>query len=173
MVPLAAALSIPLTAAGGAPLPQRDLVLVLSAAAIVTSLIGQGFTLEPLARLAGFGPAAPGPGHEQTTARLRLAQAGLARLDELAKDGAAPGEVTGPLRASLQARIGTTRARLQQGPRTPAGARTERDLRGDLITAENAELSRLYQAGTISAATRRRLQRNLDLETAQLTERHQ
>src|SRR5262249_40359430 len=81
--------------------------------------IGQGLTLEPLARRAGFGPAVPGPGHEETAARRRLAQAGLARLDELAKDGAAAGEVTGPLRASLQARIGTTRARLQHGPRTP------------------------------------------------------
>ena len=47
----------------GPPLPQRDLVLVLAAAAIVISLVVQGFTLEPLARLAGFGPrtAPPGP----------------------------------------------------------------------------------------------------------------
>jgi hypothetical protein len=36
--------------------------------------------------------------------------------------------------------------------------------------AETAELSRLYDAGTIGAATRRRLQRNLDLETTRLTE---
>ena len=47
---------------------------------------------------------------------------------------------------------------------------TERVLRGDLIAAETAELSRLYHAGTISAATRRRLQHSLDLETARLTE---
>ena len=55
VVPLAAALSIPLTTASGAALPQRDLVLVVTAAAIVVSLIAQGFTLEPLARFAGFG----------------------------------------------------------------------------------------------------------------------
>jgi len=42
--------------------------------------------------------------------------------------------------------------------------------RGDLIAAENAELSRLYDAGDIGAATRQRLQRNLDLETARLAE---
>src|SRR5215469_16813355 len=87
VVPLAAALSIPLTTASGAALPQRNLVLVLAAAAIVISLIVQGFTLEPLARFAGFGQAAAGgPGHEETIARLRLAEAGLARLDELAGD---------------------------------------------------------------------------------------
>jgi NhaP-type Na+/H+ or K+/H+ antiporter len=61
VVLLAAALSIPLTTAGGNAPPQRDLVLVLATATIVISLIVQGFTLEPLARLAGFGPAATGP----------------------------------------------------------------------------------------------------------------
>ncbi len=171
VVPLAAALSIPLTTASGAALPQRDLVLVLAAAAIVISLIVQGFTLEPLARFAGFGQAtAAGPGHEETIARLRLAEAGLARLDELADDGAAPDEVIDRLRTSLQARIGNVRARLDQESGTEPGALTERELRGDLLAAENAELSRLYETGTISAATRRRLQRTLDLETARLSE---
>jgi CPA1 family monovalent cation:H+ antiporter len=172
VVPLAAALSIPLTTASGAALPQRDLVLVLAAAAIVISLIVQGFTLEPLARLAGFGPAAAGPRHEETVARLRMAEAGLARLDELAEGSAAPDEVIDRLRTSLQARIGTTRARLDQGADGAGTALTERELRGDLIAAETAELSRLYDAGTISAATRRRLQRSLDLEIARLTEGH-
>jgi CPA1 family monovalent cation:H+ antiporter len=170
VVPLAAALSIPLTTTGGAPLPQRDLVLVLAAATIVISLIVQGFTLELLAHLAGFAPATASPRHEETIARLHMAEAGLARLDELADSGAAPDEAIDRLRASLQARIGTTRARLDQDPGAEPGALTERELRGDLITAESAELSRLYQAGTISADTRRRLQRNLDLETARLTE---
>jgi CPA1 family monovalent cation:H+ antiporter len=173
VVPLAAALSIPLTTAGGAPLPQRDLVLVLAATTIVISLIVQGFTLEPLARFAGFGPTGASPLHEETLARLRMAEAGLARLDELADDHAAPDEVIDRLRVTLQARIGTTRTRLDQGPGTGPGALTERELRGDLITAESTELSRLYDAGTISAGTRRRLQRNLDLETARLTEGHQ
>jgi hypothetical protein len=42
VVPLAAALSIPLTAANGTPLPQRDLLLVLAVTVIVTSLTFQG-----------------------------------------------------------------------------------------------------------------------------------
>jgi CPA1 family monovalent cation:H+ antiporter len=173
VVPLAAALSIPLTTTGGAPLPQRDLVLVLTAATIVISLIVQGFTLEPLARLAGFGPAVPGPGHEETLARLRMAEAGLARLEELAEDGAAPDAVIDRLRASMQARIGTARARIDPSPDAAGTALNEQELRGDLITAESAELTQLYDAGSISAATRRRLQRDLDLETARLTEGHQ
>src|SRR5262249_26340394 len=141
---------------------------------IVISLIVQGFTLEPLARLAGFAPAATAnPRHGETLARLHMAEAGLARLDELAESGAAPAAVIDQLRTSLQARIGTTRARMDRSPGAAATALTERELRGQLITAESAELSRLYQDGTISAATCRLLQRNLDLETTRLTEGQQ
>jgi len=67
---LASAAAVAAVAGATGPLPQRDLVLVLAAATIVLSLIVQGFTLEPLARLAGFGPA-------ETLARLRMAEAGL------------------------------------------------------------------------------------------------
>jgi monovalent cation/hydrogen antiporter len=56
---------------------------VLATAVIVISLIVQGLTLEPLVRLAGI--ARPGDAQqEETVARLRLAEAALARLDELA-----------------------------------------------------------------------------------------
>ena len=61
VVPLAAALSIPLTTATGSALPERDLVLVLATAVIAISLIVQGLTLEPLVRFAGISLAAPTP----------------------------------------------------------------------------------------------------------------
>jgi CPA1 family monovalent cation:H+ antiporter len=102
-----------------------------------------------------------------------MAEAALARLEELAEGSAAPDEMIDRLRGSLQARIGTARARTRPSSSAASTALTERELRGDLITAEAAELSRLYDAGSISAATRRRLQRNLDLETARLAEGHQ
>jgi monovalent cation/hydrogen antiporter len=178
VVPLAATLSIPLTTNAGTPLPQRDLVLVLAVTAIVISLVVQGFTLEPLARLAGFGPSdrgASGPGHEETIARLRLAEAGLARLDEMAAEDEVPDAVIDRLRAGLQARVGTTRADLD--PETPPApedpdreSRTEPEIRRELIAAENAELARLFADGTITAATRQRLQHSLDLEVARLAE---
>ena len=169
VVPLAAALSIPLTSASGAPLARRDLILVLATTVIVVSLIVQGLTLEPLARFAGI--AQPGTArHEETIARLRLAEAGLARLDELADSDAAPDAVIDRVRASLQARIGHSRARIDGTPPPEPDGLTERELRRDLITAENAELTRLYQDGTISAATRQRLQRGLDLEATRLSD---
>ena len=168
VVPLAAALSIPLTTASGAPLPRRDLILVLAAAVIVVSLVVQGLTLEPLVRRAGI--ARPDAvRHEETVARLRLAQAALARLDELAAGECAADDVIDRARAGLQARIGHTRARID-GTRAPEpDGLTDRDLRRDLNTAESAELARLYDDGTISQATRQQLQHGLDLEAARLS----
>jgi hypothetical protein len=67
-------------------------------------------------------------------------------------------------------RIRNTRARINRSQETEPGAISERELQGDLITAENAELSRLFEAGAIAAATRRRLRRRLDPEITRLTE---
>ncbi len=172
VVPLAAALSIPLTSASGAPLPQRDLVLVLATAVIVVSLIVQGLTLEPLARFAGITRPATATRRKETVARLRLAETALARLDELAGSDAAPDAVIDRVRAGLQARIGHARADMDGIPAPEPGGLTERELRRDLIGAENAELARLYEDGTISAASRQRLQRGLDLEAARLSDQH-
>ena len=169
VVPLAAALSIPLTSASGAPLAQRDLILVLATAVIVVSLIVQGLTLEPLARFTGIARPADAR-HEETVARLRLAEAALARLDELAGEDAAPDTTIDRVRASLQARTGRTRARIDGSHGPEPDGLTERELRRDLIGTENNELTRLYEDGTISAATRQRLQRSLDLEATRLTD---
>jgi monovalent cation/hydrogen antiporter len=171
VVPLAAALSIPLTSASGSALPDRDLVLVLTTAVIVISLVVQGLTLEPLARFAGI--ARPASQHEETMARVHLAEAALARLDELASDEAAPDAVIDRARASLEARIGRGQARTGH-PRPPeTGGLSDRELRRDLLGAENAELARLYDSGAVSPATRQRLQHSLDLEAARLgDERH-
>ena len=142
---------------------------MLATAVIVVSLIVQGLTLEPLARFAGIARPATAR-HEETIARLRLAEAALARLEEVAGSDGAPDAVIDRVRGSLQARIGHTRARIDGTPAPEPGGLTERELRRDLIGAENAELTRLYETGTIGAATRQRLQRNLDLEATRLSD---
>jgi CPA1 family monovalent cation:H+ antiporter len=169
VVPLAAALSIPLTAADGTPLAHRDLILVLAIAAIVISLIVQGLTLGPLVRLAGIGR--PGDARqEESVARLRLAEAALARLDELAVDGEAAGDALDRARTTLEARIGRARARAEDSQAAEPDGLTDRELRRALNAAEHAELARLYDDGTIAAATQQRLQRGLDLEATRLSD---
>ena len=117
VVPLAAALSIPLTTASGNALPQRDLVLVIAAASIVFSLLAQGFTLEPLVRIAGLGHVgATARHHEEAIARVRLAEAALARLDELSDSEEVSDALVDRVRASLQARIGSAHAPSAKDP---------------------------------------------------------
>jgi len=169
VVPLAAALSIPLTTSSGAPLPQRDLLLVLAVTVIVISLIVQGLTLEPLVRRTALGQPAAGAWQEETAARLRLAEAGIARLDELAASEDIPDVEIDRLRRALNARVRYARGRLHQDGDATREGRSGRDIHRDVIAAENAELASMYAAGTISAATRQRLQRVLDLELARLS----
>jgi monovalent cation/hydrogen antiporter len=163
VVPLAAALSIPLTASDGTPLPQRDLLLVLTVTVIVISLITQGLTLQPLVRRTAIAQPLASTRQEEATARLRIAEAGIARLDELAASEEIPGAVIDRIRGVLGARI--DRARTQIGADGDRGSElTERDVHRDVITAQGGELARLYADGTISAATCQKLQRTLDLE---------
>ncbi|HEY9243514.1 MAG TPA: Na+/H+ antiporter [Streptosporangiaceae bacterium] len=168
VVPLAAALSIPLTTDSGAPLPERNLLLVLAVTVIVISLIAQGLTLEPLVRRTAVGQPVASTQQEEAAARLRLAEAGLARLDELAASEEVPDVEIDRIRRVLNTRVGDARARLHDDGGAGHDARSRRDIHRDVIAAENAELASLYAAGAISAASRHRLQRALDLELARL-----
>ena len=79
VVPLAAALSIPLTAHGGAALTARPLLLVLVSGVVVITLLVQGFSLAPMVRWAGVAVPPQSLQQEHAHARLRIAAAGLAR----------------------------------------------------------------------------------------------
>jgi monovalent cation/hydrogen antiporter len=170
VVPLAAALSIPLTTGSGAPVPGRDLVLVLAAAVIVLSLLAQGLTLEPLVRGAGIARPAAAARHEATLARLRITEAGLSWLEQLTVDAAAPDDMIDRLRRSLQARSRALED--DDGPATDGSgtAHAYAGLRRSLLTAQRDELTRLHADGEIGDATRRRIQRQLDLEETGLTD---
>ena len=166
VVPLAAALSIPLTTSSGAALPGRDLVVLLTTAVIVITLVVQGFTLAPLVRRAGIALAPDDVRLEHIAARLQLARAGLSHLDYLTEAEAAPESVIKQLRTMWQNRIDRINEPMDGEP--PAA--TYRQLRQDLLDVESAELDRLYHDGAISDTTRRQIQRSLDLEHTGLGE---
>jgi CPA1 family monovalent cation:H+ antiporter len=168
VVPLAAALSIPLTLSNGTALPERDVVLLLTITVIVITLVVQGFTLAPLVRYAGIALAEDDVRDEHTAARLQLAHAGLSHLDHLTETETAPEFVIEALRASWRNRI--ERIQEHRNSAAPQAASIYRQLRRDLLDVENAELDRLYHDGTISDTTRRQIQRSLDLEHARLGE---
>lgn len=170
VVPLAAALSIPLVTPAGTALAGRDLVLLLTISVIVITLVVQGFTLAPLVRRAGVAISSDDAREEHTTTRLLLARTGLAHLDDLTQSEGAPEFVIDQLRTSWEARI--DRIQTDESPEAaePSSALAYRQLRRHLLAIESAELNRLYESGTVTDATRRRIQRQLDLEHAALSD---
>ena len=167
VVPLAAALSIPLADAAGRPLPHRDLLLVLATAVIVISLVVQGFTLAPLVRRTDLAVPPAHVADEYAGARLQVAQVGLAYVDEMDVLEAVPVVVLERVRRSLQTRVELA----QEDDADPAGIRqTYRQVRRDVVAAQSRELARMYAAGTVGEATRRRIQRQLDLEDARFSD---
>jgi Na+/H+ antiporter len=170
VVPLAAALSIPLTTDSGSPLAHRELVLLLTTAVIVITLVVQGFTLAPLVRRAGIALTPADVRDEHQRARLRLTEAGLARLEEISDAEAAPELLVEQLRGTWQDRMDRIQKRNTGESPDRSHAASYRRLRRQLLAAERAELTRLFDAGAITDATRRRIQRTLDLEDAGLGE---
>jgi len=167
VVPLAAALSLPLTAEDGSTLPNRALLLVLVTGTVVITLLVQGFTLAPMVAWAGVAVAPGTLQQEDTAARLRLARAALIRLEELADTDGAPPMVIERLRGEYATRIAYTADAADLGE-TPALVTAYRLLRRDLIEVEQGELDRLHSSGEIADKTRRKLQRMLDLEDVTL-----
>jgi monovalent cation/hydrogen antiporter len=144
--------------------------VVLATTVIVISLVVQGFTLAPLVRRAGVAVHPSTAQQEYELARLRTAQAALARLEELEDIEAVPQVVAERLRVGLIDRIEVGELRLDGQDDTGSISATYRKIRQDLIASESAELTRLHDAGEISEPTRRTVQRMLDLQETALNE---
>ena len=103
VVSLAAALALPLTLPSGEPFPGRNLLIFLTFAVILATLVGQGLSLPLIIR--GLGIAGEGGQvGEEAHARLFLAEAALARMAQL--EGEWPGhtELIDRLRAEYRHR---------------------------------------------------------------------
>jgi CPA1 family monovalent cation:H+ antiporter len=168
VMPLAAALTIPLTTGSGAALPHRPLILVLTTGVVVLTLVVQGFTLAPAVRRSGIALEPRHTAREEARARGSLTVAALRELDRLADLEAVPEAVLEQARRRLRDRL--ARADADSDHAAAGTAEAQRALRRSLIDVQSAALQRLYEDGEISAPTRRRLQRGLDLEAAGLSE---
>ncbi|MET0474048.1 MAG: Na+/H+ antiporter [Mycobacterium sp.] len=82
-VSLAVALALPLSTADGSNFPQRDLILFLTFAVILFTLVVQGLTLPTLVRRLGVGDGNPDT-DEEIRARLMASKAAIAQIDALA-----------------------------------------------------------------------------------------
>src|SRR3989440_11859330 len=108
VVSLAAALAIPLTLANGQPFPHRDLILFVTFGVIILTLVGLGLMLPAVIRVLGVAHHRATERRRERdaelTARHQAMEAGLRRLEELARERGLSDEVAGVLRARHDAR---------------------------------------------------------------------
>ncbi|HEX2726555.1 MAG TPA: cation:proton antiporter, partial [Beijerinckiaceae bacterium] len=167
VVSLAAALAIPLATAGGAPFPQRDMILAVTFGVIVITLVGQGLLLPGVVKRLGFTRHSADERRSEHEAELAARAEALAtaqkRLEELADGGGMAPDVLAALRLRHDYRAARLPHRV--GDQADAAAAAA-DIRTKLIEIERAYIYRLLQDGRITDEARRRIERELDLEEA-------
>jgi monovalent cation/hydrogen antiporter len=156
-VSLAAALAIPAVAAGGVPVPQRELVIFLTFSVILVTLVGGGLTLPWLVRALKI-PADDDEESEELAAALTaMSQAAEARLDALEREG----RISAADKALLLKHYASRR-------RLPGAPVDEEDRRRfaaerEVLRAEREALARLRDDREIDNTVVRRIVRSLDV----------
>jgi CPA1 family monovalent cation:H+ antiporter len=167
VVSLAAALAIPFTLANGQPFPHRDLILFTTFGVIIITLVGLGLMLPAVIRWLGVARDRHEEHRQEHNAELAARQAamdaGLRRLEELTAERSLPPEVAEFFKGRAEQRrrllpkgVGDDEARER--------ASLQAELRLELIGAEREHLYELLRDGKITDESRRRLERELDLE---------
>ena len=159
-VSLAAALSVPLEA-DGEPFPGRVVLLVVTVAVILSTLVLQATTLGALLRRVEP-PDTSSESAQETAARRALADVALRRLDELEQSGAIPPGSAAPLRSVWE----QARARV-------VGEHREGEvdlvaLRLDLARVQGEELDRRRREGRLPPEVARAMRAELDLQEVRL-----
>jgi CPA1 family monovalent cation:H+ antiporter len=169
-VSLAAALAIPLSTDAGDAFPGRDLILFLTFAVILGTLVVQGLTLPAVIRLLRLEDDGADEAREEAKARIHAAGAALLRLEELAGEDWVRPDTAERIRGSYGFRRDRFEARLAQGGDDSIEVRSldYQRLRRELLDTERAAVHELRRAGEISDDVARRVERDLDLEDARL-----
>jgi CPA1 family monovalent cation:H+ antiporter len=165
VMPLAASLSIPLTTENHQPLPGRALVLTLTTAVVIFTLVVQGLSLAAVVNRSGLALEPEHTAREEADTRDALTRTALIHLDEITGLETVPEAALDRVRRRLDAQLDHGADTDEDG--SPSGRTVlaaYRELRREVIAVQTAELRRLYEDHRISDTTRRRLQHELDLE---------
>lgn len=168
-VSLAAALAIPLTTETGAAFPGRDLIVFLTFAVILATLVLQGLTLPLLIRVISMKVDGASETITELNARLAAAHAALSQLEELCTDERVPPESQERMRDYYEGRIRRYEAGIEAGGATEEYATSSaawRRWRLRLFEAEREAVISLRDEGRVSPEIMRRIERDLDLEEA-------
>jgi monovalent cation/hydrogen antiporter len=168
-VSLAAALALPLTTDADAAFPNRDLIVFLTFGVILGTLVVQGLTLPGLIRWLDLEDDDLAE-KEEAKARIRAAEAALARLDELVDEDWVNADTAERMRGLYGFRRDRFRSRFdpESDGAIEGQSLSYQRLRRELLEAERQELRRLRLEGRIDDDVVRRVQRDLDLENERL-----
>ena len=170
MVSLAAALAIPLETDAGLPFPHRDLILVLTFAVILVTLVGQGLLLPTVIRALGLANAGrieqDKERLEEFAARRQAIIAAMKRLDELQAARSLAAEIVEPLQTRHEARLQLLEQKSSDDEANTRLTTVYEDVEQALLDAERELINELYRLGKLRDEPRRRIERELDLREA-------
>ncbi len=177
---LAAALALPLVTAAGAPFPKRNLIIFLTFAVILFTLVVQSLSLPWLIRALGLQADEDSSPCEEHEARFRAIKVAMSRLEELAGDPNAHMPTLALIRHYYDDRYKLLAGRCElppaDGQEVSLDAETEelivrrQALHQELIQSEREQVLILRNRGSISDETFRTIEHDLDLEELRFSE---
>ena len=168
VISLAAALALPLTTNTGAPFPGRNLILFLTFCVILATFVVQGLSLPALIRALGLEDDGSQE-REEIEGRIRVAEAALGRIEELAAEEWVREDTAERVRGLYNYRRNRFGARFD-GDEDGIEERSvayQRFMR-ELLRAQRRTLIELRAEGVIGDEAMHRIERDLDLEESRL-----
>ncbi len=169
VVSLAAVLSIPL-AAGDGPFPERGLLLLVTFAVILVTLVGQGFTFPWMIQALGLVDAgrreAAAAKRQEVAARVASIDAALARLETMQSVLLSPGTAE-----ALRRRHADRRAYFVAACEDIVSGDAVHNamaLQLEFLDAERNAIAELYADEKLDDEARRRIERELDLDESRI-----
>jgi hypothetical protein len=156
----------------GAPFPARDLILFLTFAVILVTLVGQGLAFPKVITWLCLAHAGRRERSrdlmEEFRARRAAIKAALAKLEELTREGQLTEEVLAPVRQLYRERLRHVEYRGDDDDAHTALINERDAVELRLIGAERELINATYRKGQLKDDARRRVEREFDLREAHL-----
>jgi Na+/H+ antiporter len=173
IVSLAAALAIPFTTSAGQPFPYRDLILFLTFSVILITLVGQGLMLPWVIRALGLSHAGRKERQidraQELKARSEAVEAAIERLEKFTAEHNLSPDVIEAVRAQHRDRLKQIRNRSDGDDAIREHGELHDEVERLLIAAERARINNLFRNGRLKDEARRRIERELDMREAHLS----
>lgn len=177
VVSLASVLALPIETATGLPFPYRNLLILLTFAVILATLLVQGLTLRPLIAWMRL-PHDRSSEAEQLTARLHANEKVMERIGQLEAAGAGPLVVLERVRGYYEDRGAELRSRLEEeegteGRERPGEFQTiaEQRIWWELARVERDAVVAMRRRQEIGDEAMREIEREIDLLEARIVPR--